>query len=108
MRTVVVAEGARVPRPTSPRMILARAVVAALVASAVAAAVGLWVTRATAETEALREATIRPNLLADTVVAQALESGLYSEEEDLTIPAGEELRAEVAEVLDGVWLVSAN
>ncbi|MGL5849330.1 MAG: sensor histidine kinase, partial [Phycicoccus sp.] len=46
--------------------------------------------------------------LADTVVAQALESGLYSEEEDLTIPAGEELRAEVAEVLDGVWLVSAN
>ncbi|MGL5928169.1 MAG: sensor histidine kinase [Dermatophilaceae bacterium] len=96
------------PRPTSPRMILARTVLATVLVSALAAAVGLWLTRTAAETEALREATIRPNLIADTVVTQALESGLYSEEEDLTIPAGEELRAEVATVLDGIWLVSAN
>ncbi|MGL4178748.1 MAG: sensor histidine kinase [Dermatophilaceae bacterium] len=95
------------PRPTSPRVILARVVVATLLASAAATAVGLWVTRATAETEALREATIRPNLIANTVVTQALESGLYSEEE-LRTPARDELRAEVTKVLDGIWLVSAN
>ncbi len=107
-RTVMISPGIRMPRPPKSRVVLLRLIGVAILAAAIVGSIGAWAARGAAETEALREAAMRTDLVADTLVTQALQSGLDTVEDDLTGPAEEKLRAGVLEVRDGQWLVSVN
>ncbi|MEY2847815.1 MAG: hypothetical protein RI885_480 [Actinomycetota bacterium] len=107
-RTVVLSRGIGTTRAPSARTLLVGLMVMAVVATALVGLLGAWMTRADARSAALDEAIVRTDLLADTIVARALRSGLDSTEPELTRPAEGELRDGVAEVLDGGWILAVK
>ncbi len=87
--------------PPSDSRILVRVLVAAAIVLVAVGAVGSWATRATAEAEGWQEAMDRTDLIAESVIAPALDDGLWSDNPEVRDASAERLDDAVTGVIDG-------